>query len=135
MTNQKMYCRKFVSPFCHTDHVLKRGFNSLVYDDESISHICQNHFYSTSLPGIVTAYYVILLKTYIKSLPKELEESARMDEAGILPCLQELFFLCPKPIVATIAVYSLVGQWNQWTDNYFPLYPDAKLQSVADGSL
>ena len=89
----------------------------------------QNSFLLYVLPGFVTAYYVILIKTYIESLPKELEESAMIDGAGILTRYSKIVMPLSKPIIATIGVYAIVGQWNAWTDNYF-LVTDAKLQTL-----
>lgn len=89
----------------------------------------QNNFLLYILPGAVTAYYVILIKTYIESLPKELEESATIDGAGTFRTFRSIIFPLSKPIVATVGVYSLVGQWNQWTDNYF-LVSNEKLQTL-----
>ena len=127
VTNQKMYCRKFVYRFVILTMYLNAGLIPW-YMTMKAYHL-QNNFLLYILPGIVTAYYVILLKTYMESLPKELEESARMDGAGIFTVFARIVFPLSKPIVATIAVYSLVGQWNQWTDNYF-LVSDTKLQTL-----
>ena len=89
----------------------------------------QNNFLLYILPGLVTAYYVILIKTYIESLPRELEESALIDGAGIFTRYLRIVMPLSKPIIATIAVYAVVGQWNAWTDNYF-LISDARLQTL-----
>lgn len=89
----------------------------------------KNNFLLYILPSAITAFYVILIKTYLESLPKELEESAKIDGAGIFTIFGKIIFPLSKPIIATIGVYSLVGQWNQWTDNYF-LVSDAKLQTL-----
>lgn len=89
----------------------------------------RNSFLLYILPGAVTAYYVILLKTFMEQLPKELEESATIDGAGLGTTFFRIIFPLSKPIVATVGVYSLVGQWNQWTDNYF-LVTDERLQTL-----
>ena len=89
----------------------------------------QNNFLLYILPGLVIAYYVILIKTYIESLPRELEESALIDGAGIFTRYLRIVMPLSKPIIATIAVYAVVGQWNAWTDNYF-LISDARLQTL-----
>jgi len=89
----------------------------------------QNNFLLYIIPGAVSAYYVILLKTYMEQLPRELEESAKIDGAGMVTIYWKLIFPLSKPIIATVGVYSMVGQWNQWTDNYF-LVSNAKLQTL-----
>jgi ABC-type glycerol-3-phosphate transport system permease component len=79
----------------------------------------RNTFLVYVLPGAVSAFEMILVKTYIESIPRSLEESAMVDGAR----LGHLFFsvilpLC-KPILATIAVFTAVGNWNSYFDNYF----------------
>ena len=127
VTNRKMYGRKFVYRFVIMTMYLNAGL--IPWYMTMKAYRLQNNFLLYILPGFVTAYYVILLKTYMESLPKELEESAHMDGAGIFTVFARIVFPLSKPIVATIGVYSLVGQWNQWTDNYF-LVSDARVQTL-----
>lgn len=73
-------------------------------------------FWVYVLPCCVTPFNLILVKTYMESLPQSLEESAEIDGAGyMLRFLKIVMPLC-KPILATIAVFSAVGQWNNWMD-------------------
>ena len=55
----------------------------------------------------------------MESLPISMEESARIDGAGYFRIFRSIIFPLCKPIVATIAIYAAVAQWNNWTDNYF----------------
>ncbi|MDW7658576.1 MAG: carbohydrate ABC transporter permease, partial [Bacillota bacterium] len=68
------------------------------------------------IPGMITAYYVILIKTYVESIPSSLEESATIDGAGIIRCWWHIIFPLSKPISATILVFAMVSQWNAWFD-------------------
>ena len=52
-----------------------------------------------------------------------------MDGAGIFTVFSRIIMPLSKPIIATIAVYAVVGHWNSWTDNYF-LVSDSKLQTL-----
>ncbi|MGO4269474.1 carbohydrate ABC transporter permease, partial [Paenibacillus sp. TAF58] len=78
-----------------------------------------NNFLLYVLPTAVSGFFVILLKTYIEQLPAALEESAMMDGAGYLTLFVRIIFPLCKPIVATVAIFAAVGQWNTWMDNYF----------------
>ncbi|GGA42908.1 carbohydrate ABC transporter permease [Paenibacillus physcomitrellae] len=78
-----------------------------------------NNFLLYVLPSAVSGYYVILMKTYIEQIPKALEESAMIDGAGYLTLFWKVIFPLCKPIVATVAIFAAVGQWNNWMDNYF----------------
>lgn len=77
-----------------------------------------NTFWVYVIPTAVSAYYVVLLKTFMEQLPSSLEESARLDGAGYLRCFASIVFPLSKPIVATITVFAAVAQWNSWFDNY-----------------
>ncbi|NJP41703.1 carbohydrate ABC transporter permease [Oscillospiraceae bacterium HV4-5-C5C] len=89
----------------------------------------KNNFLLYILPGMINAFYLILMKTYIEQLPASLEESAALDGAGFFTKFFKVVLPLSKPILATIAVYSAVGQWNSWLDNYF-LASDKKLQTL-----
>lgn len=75
-----------------------------------------NSFWVYILPCCVTPFNLILVKTYMESLPQSLEESAEIDGAGYLVRFIRIVMPLCKPILATIAVFSAVGQWNNWMD-------------------
>lgn len=127
VTNQKMIARRFVYRFVVLTMYLNAGL--IPWYMTMKAYGLQNNFLLYIVPGLVTAYYVILIKTYIESLPRELEESALIDGAGIFTRYFRIIMPLSKPIIATIAVYAVVGQWNAWTDNYF-LISDARLQTL-----
>lgn len=77
-----------------------------------------NNFWVYILPATISAYYVILVKTYMESLPASLEESAKLDGAGYLTIYAKIVLPLSKPIIATIGVFSAVGHWNSWFDNH-----------------
>lgn len=76
-----------------------------------------NSFWVYIIPGLAVAYYIILIKTYIESLPASLRESAMLDGAGTLSVYWKIVLPLSKPIIATIALFTAVGQWNSWFDN------------------
>lgn len=77
-----------------------------------------NNFLVYVLPGAVSAFNVVLLKTYIEnSIPASLSESAVLDGAGTMTIFFRVIFPLSTPIVATVALFSAVGQWNSWFDN------------------
>lgn len=75
-----------------------------------------NNFAVYVLPSFVSAYNLILVKTYIESLPESLEEAAMLDGAGYLDRFIKVVLPLSKPIIATIAVFGAVGQWNSYMD-------------------
>ena len=67
---------------------------------------------------MISAYNIVLIKTFVEQLPASLEESARLDGAGYLTVFTKLILPLSKPIIATVAVFVAVGQWNSWFDNH-----------------
>ena len=76
-----------------------------------------NNFLAYIIPGIVAPYNIILVKTYIESIPTELEESAEMDGASYMTVFRKIIWPLSKPILATIAIFGAVGNWNSFTDS------------------
>lgn len=77
-----------------------------------------NNFLVYILPAVVDAYYVILIKTFIEQLPGAVEESAMIDGAGTITIFLKIILPMSLPIIATIAIYASVAQWNAWFDNH-----------------
>lgn len=76
-----------------------------------------NNFLAYIIPSIVAPFNIILVKTYIESIPAELEESAAMDGAGYLTRFRVIIFPLCKSILATIAIFGALGHWNSFTDS------------------
>ena len=77
-----------------------------------------NHFAAYIVPAIIAPYNIILVKTYIESaIPAELEESAELDGASHLRIFGSIVWPLSKPILATIAIFGAVGQWNSFQDS------------------
>lgn len=77
-----------------------------------------NNFLVYIIPGAISAFNVVLVRTYIEnSIPSSLEESARIDGCGPLQLFMSIIFPLCLPITATIALFTAVGQWNSWFDN------------------
>ena len=88
-----------------------------------------NNFWGYIFPAMVSPFFIILTKTYIESTPKELQESAEMDGAGILTVFFRIIFPVSKPIVATIAIFAAVAQWNSFQDTLL-LVTDNRLYTL-----
>lgn len=85
------------------------------------------HFAAYIIPGIVAPYNIILVKTYIESIPAELEESALIDGASFLEVFWKIIWPLSKPILATIAIFGAVGHWNSFTDSLILMQNNASL--------
>lgn len=89
-----------------------------------------DHFVAYIIPGIVAPYNIILVKTYIESIPGELEESAFMDGAGYLTVFWKIVWPLSRPILATIAIFGAVGHWNSFTDSLILMQNTPKLYTL-----
>jgi putative aldouronate transport system permease protein len=66
------------------------------------------------IPGCFSVWNIILVKSYFSSVPEALRESARIDGASVYQILLKIYIPLSTPILAVIAVYSIVGIWNSW---------------------
>lgn len=70
------------------------------------------------LPGIVSAFNVFVIRSFIDGLPYALQESAKLDGANDFQIYYKVILPLCKPVLATIALFLAVGQWNSWFDTY-----------------
>lgn len=77
-----------------------------------------NNFWVYILPAAVNIWDMILMKNFFQQLPEEVEESAEIDGAGTMRIFFSIVIPISMPIIATIAIFSAVGQWNSWYDAY-----------------
>jgi putative aldouronate transport system permease protein len=66
------------------------------------------------IPGAISAFNVILVKTFFSSLPGEIEEAAKVDGLGVYGIFTRITVPLSKPILATMVLFSMVGLWNNW---------------------
>ncbi|ANY68213.1 sugar ABC transporter permease [Paenibacillus sp. BIHB 4019] len=77
-----------------------------------------NSFAVYILPGIVSAFNVFVIRSFIDGLPYALQESAKLDGANDFTIYWRIILPLTKPALATIALFLAVGQWNSWFDTY-----------------
>jgi len=75
-----------------------------------------NTYWALLIPGAVSTWNVILMKTFFESLPKELEEAATIDGASSIQILSRIVLPLSLPALVTISLFYAVGHWN----SYFP---------------
>jgi putative aldouronate transport system permease protein len=79
----------------------------------------KNNFLLYIVPSAINAFYLILIKTYMESIPGSLQESALIDGAGAFRIFASIILPVCKPISATVLIFAAVDQWNTWTDNFY----------------
>lgn len=115
-TLQKMPARKFFYRLAIVTMYLGGGLipTFLVYK----SYGLLNTFWVYIIPGAISVYNMVLVKTFMENgVPESLGESASLDGAGPMTIFFRIMLPLSMPILATIALFVAVGQWNSWFDN------------------
>lgn len=86
-----------------------------------------NNFWVYIIPGLISAFNMIVIRTFINGIPYSLIESAKIDGAGDFRIFIQIILPLCKPVLATVALFVAVRQWNSWFD--------AMLYCSADNSL
>jgi putative aldouronate transport system permease protein len=82
------------------------------------------------IPGMISAFNVIIVRTYIESLPESIIESCRIDGAGDFTiCFRIIFPLC-IPAIAVVGLFVAVGSWNSWFDTLLYASNDQNLSTL-----
>ena len=115
VTQQDMWHRSFWYRFLVITMYFNAGLIPLYLNMALLG--LTNNYLVYILPGIVQPYNIILVKTYIESIPGELEESAFIDGASYMQVFRKIIFPLSKPILATIAIFGAVGHWNSFQDS------------------
>ncbi len=66
------------------------------------------------LPGALPVYNMVILMNFIRGLPEELQESAKLDGANEFQVLGKIVLPLLKPALATVGLFCMVGHWNNW---------------------
>ncbi|OKP87485.1 sugar ABC transporter permease [Paenibacillus helianthi] len=81
-------------------------------------------FWVYIFPTMISAFNMIVIRTYIGTIPESLLESARIDGAGDFKIFMRVVLPLCKPVLATIALFVAVGAWNSWFDAF--IYTSSK---------
>lgn len=84
----------------------------LLYKDMRLT----NSFWVYIVPGLTGAFNLMVLRSYMETLPASLEESAQLDGAGYMTVFFRITLPLCTPVLATVALFIAVGHWNSWFD-------------------
>ncbi len=73
-----------------------------------------NSIWVMIIPGAIDTFNMLLMRNYFASLPKEMEESARIDGANDMVIFAKVFLPLSLPMLATVGLFFAVGNWNSW---------------------
>ncbi|SDC94707.1 putative aldouronate transport system permease protein [Paenibacillus sp. UNCCL117] len=80
-------------------------------------------------PWLVYAFYVIIIRTFFQGLPPSLAESAKVDGAGEIRIFFQIVLPISKPVLATVALLTLLDRWNNWFTTFL-FISDMKLYTL-----
>ncbi|MGO4547216.1 carbohydrate ABC transporter permease [Paenibacillus sp. 2TAB23] len=83
-------------------------------------------FWVYIIPGIMSVWNMFIIRSFIAGLPYALQESAKIDGANDFKIFYKIILPLCSPVLATVALFIAVGQWNSWFDTY--LYNSSKEQ-------
>ena len=126
-TQEKMWGRKFLYRFIVITMYFNAGLIPMFITMRTL-HLT-NTFWVYVIPAIVQPFNIILVKTYVESIPMALQEAAEIDGAGIMRIFVKIILPACTPILATVAIFSAVGQWNSFQDTLIYI-TDQKLYSL-----
>jgi putative aldouronate transport system permease protein len=126
-TQEKMTGRRFLYRFTILTMYFSAGLIPWYITMNNLN--LTNNFLAYVIPGMVSPFNIILVKTYVESTPKSLQEAAEIDGASILTVFLRVMIPLCKPILATVAIFSAVGNWNSFQDTLL-LVTDDKLYTL-----
>lgn len=126
-TQQRMWHRKLWYRFMVITMYFNAGLIPMYMTMKTLHLI--NSFWVYIIPAIVQPFNIIMAKTYVESIPPALQEAAEIDGAGTMTVFAKVILPTCKPIMATIAIWSAVGQWNSFQDTLIYI-TDQKLYSL-----
>ena len=126
-TQEKMWARKFWYRFVVITMYFNAGLIPMFITMKNL-HLT-NTFWVYIIPAIVQPFNIILVKTFVESMPKSLQEAAEIDGAGVIKIFYRIVLPTSTPILATIAIFSAVAQWNSFQDTLIYI-TDQKLYSL-----
>lgn len=126
-TQQRMWHRKLWYRFMVITMYFNAGLIPMYMTMKTL-HLT-NSFWVYIIPAIVQPFNIIMAKTYVESIPPALQEAAEIDGAGTMTVFAKVILPTCKPIMATFAIWSAVGQWNSFQDTLIYI-TDQKLYSL-----
>ncbi len=75
-----------------------------------------NTYWALWLPGLVSAFNLLVMRAFFQNLPTEIEEAAKMDGASDWQVLWQIVIPLSKPILATVGLFYAVAHWNSFFD-------------------
>lgn len=123
LSKPKLRLNKFFIPFCVFTMYFSGG---MIPNYILISKWLglRDSMWAIILPGAISTFNLLVMKSFFAGLPEELEEAAKIDGMNIYQVFVKIIIPLSKPIIATMCLFYLVGMWNEWFGPF--MYLDTK---------
>ena len=116
LSRKEFVFRKFLTTFMVITMYINAGLIPQYFLYRDLNLI--NNFWVYILPTMVSAFNVIVIRTYINTLPDSLVESAKIDGASEMRIFLRIIIPLCLPVMATVALWAAVGAWNDWFTSF-----------------
>lgn len=116
LSRKELVGRKFITGYFLVTMYISAGLIPTYFLIKKLGML--NNFAVYVIPGLVSVYNIIVIKSFMQSLPESLTEAAMVDGADHFRCYWQIVLPCCKPVLATIGLWCAVGAWNQWFDTF-----------------
>jgi putative aldouronate transport system permease protein len=90
----------------------------------------KDNYLAVLLPGLLSPFLIIMMKSFTKSIPHAITESAKIDGAGDFTIFARLILPMSTPALATIGLFIALGYWNEWYNSMLFLSPDMEYRPL-----
>ncbi|MNW58613.1 L-arabinose transport system permease protein AraQ [compost metagenome] len=90
----------------------------------------KDNYLAVLLPGLLSPFLIIMMKSFVRSIPHAITESAKIDGAGDFTIFIRLILPMTTPALATIGLFIALGYWNEWYNSMLFLSPDMKYRPL-----
>lgn len=115
LTRTDMPYRKFITAVLLIPMFFSAGMIPMYLNMKRLGLL--NNFLVYVLPSGFSIYNTIIIRNYFFSIDKGMEEAASIDGASQVRIFASIIMPLSKPVIATVALWQMVGQWNAWFDN------------------
>lgn len=123
LSKNKLVLNKFISPFVVFTMFFAGGMIPNYVLIAQALHM-RDTMWAIIIPGAISTYNVLVMKSFFAGLPEELEEAAAIDGMNTYGIFLKIIVPLSKPILATMFLFYIVGIWNNWFGPF--LYLDTK---------
>jgi len=117
LLNEKLYGHKFWIVLIMIPRYISGGLiaNYIFYANIGML----NNYWVYILPGCFSVYNMIIIRSYLQSIPSSLAESAKIDGANDITIAFRIIMPLSKPVLATVGLWLAVAHWNDWTTTLY----------------